>query len=218
MYSNGLKYSDVKRDLSMENSQFTFHLDALIKHGYIHKEDSFYTLTAAGKEFANRMDIKTKEFKPFPKTTAMLCATRTNNGIREVLLYTRQKTPFYGCQGFPTQKVLFGDSIIEVAKKGLLDETGLIGNPQIKAIRHYRVYQEGKDEVQEDKIMYMFLFENPEGELINSEEGDYYWVDITKVDEEVIRPQPEFHEAFGIIAGNADYEFFREDKHITDKF
>lgn len=218
LYSNGLPFSVLKKDLLIENSQFTFHLDKLVQNGFVTKDDSNYILTAEGKEFANRMDADTSTIKQFPKTTTVLGAVRGKGENREVLVYFRKKNPFYGFYGLPTQKVLFGQSIVETATKGLKDESGLVGNAHVKAVRHYRVYEKGSDEVKEDKIMYICLFINPTGEIVNSEEGEYFWVKLNEIKDKVKNPLPEFQETLDIILGEIEFEFFREDRFIVGKF
>lgn len=218
MYSNGLKYTVLKKGLTMENSQFIFHIDKLIQKGLVFKYEKKYELTTLGKEFANRMDIETKAFTQFPKTTCMLCGIREIEGRKEVLLYTRKKNPFYGSQGFPTQKVLFGESIIQTASKGFTDETGLTGIPEIKAIRHYHVLHPHNDTIFEDKIMYIFVFNNPIGTLRGAPEGEYYWMDIEMIEQNISQPLPEFAESLDIILARKEYEFFREDRQITVNF
>jgi hypothetical protein len=217
LYSDGLNYARIKPDKDMENSQFVFHLDKLIKEGLINKEGSFYTLTDSGKEFSNRMDVAYKAFRPFPKTTTMLCGVREIEGEKEFLMYTRKKSPFYGRQGFPSQKVLFGDSIIEVAQKGFEEETGLQGTPELVGIRHYRIYSQ-EDNLEEDKIMYIFLFKNPIGELQGCEEGDYFWVKEDNINDTIKNPLPEFSESLELIRNFNDTILFSEDTFTTDTF
>jgi len=217
MYAGGLRHKMIKPNALMENSQFAFHINKLIIEGLVEKAETIYKLTDTGKEFANRMDISTKQFKEFPKITTMLCGLRDIGDKQEVLVYTRKKNPFYECQGFPTQKVLFGNNIADVAKVGFTDETSLRGEPIFEGIRHYRVYVNNIDLV-EDKIMYIFIFKDPEGELKGCKEGDYFWAATTQLKEMVKNPLPEFQESLDIITSFNGNITFKEYNIFTNKF
>src|SRR5436190_10158647 len=113
LFTNGSRYSDLKPKKSMENNQFDFHLDQLTKAGYVKKSDKDYSLTSLGKEYANRMDTDKVLVTPQSKVSVILCPLKNDN---EYLIYTRLKQPFYGCQGFMSGKVQYGELIIDAAK------------------------------------------------------------------------------------------------------
>lgn len=171
LFAPQLKYTELKPEENMENNQLSFHLNAIINMGYIQKIDQYYTLTPQGKEYANRMDAGEFHIQLQAKTGVLVCAVRGQGEDKEYLIYTREKHPFFGKQGFITWKVKFGESISEVAKRELWEEGHLIGTPKLVHIKHSFVYEKESQKLLEDKFFYFFLVEDPEGEAQGSEEG-----------------------------------------------
>ncbi|MFI5241144.1 MAG: NUDIX domain-containing protein [Microgenomates group bacterium] len=176
LFADKLRYSDLKPDPDMENNQFDFHLDKLIADGLIEKKDREYKLTNKGKEYANRMDTDRVNIPHQGKIGAMICCTKTKNNLTEYLIYTRLKQPFFGCQGFPTGKIAYGEKVVDGAERELLEETGLKGKAQVVAIKHYLVIDKQSDQLVEDKYMYLCLIKNPSGKLTPNDEGKFEWV------------------------------------------
>lgn len=83
-----------------------------------------------------------------------------------------------------------GDQIVASAHRELLEETGLIGDPKLAQIVHYRVYTKPDNpSLLEDKIMFLFRILNPNGELIpQNPEGKYDWVKEENIDTFVTNP------------------------------
>jgi hypothetical protein len=210
LFAESLKFSELK-PFKLENSQFLFHVEKLIKEGFIVKDEEGYALTKEGKEFANRMDTVNEKIVRQAKVTTILCCERIENGKTQYLIYTRFKNPFYGHSGFPTHKVWFGEKIKEAAEKGLLDECNLQGEAQLVAIRHYHLYL--KEELLEDKIMHIFKFNNPTGELKNLRDGKFLW--IAKDDIKIDKKLPEFNDILEILSGKDTNFFKEEDQHVN---
>lgn len=179
LYSDGLPYSKLKpRD--MEGSKFTFHLEQLINSKFILKLVRKYHLSDTGKELANRMDLGDDKVQTQAKVSViMVCKRRVGNKI-SLLLYSRLKSPFYGYQGFPTGKVKKGEDILVAARRELKEETNLVGEPELFSIQHYKIYDEEKI-LLEDRIFFVCRFVNPKGDLKSGIEGDYAWVEKSKI-------------------------------------
>uniref|UniRef100_A0A7C4TQS0 NUDIX domain-containing protein n=1 Tax=candidate division WWE3 bacterium TaxID=2053526 RepID=A0A7C4TQS0_UNCKA len=201
----------------MENSQFVFHLEKLIKAGLVAKTETGYTLTDIGKEYANKIDTDIVRIARPAKVTTILCAVRTKDNEREFLVYKRLKNPFYGCMGFPTEKPKWGETLKETAKRGLKEEANLSGRPELFAIRHYLVYSQ-QQELLEDKIMHAFMFLGPIGEVKGNIEGDYEWVKERDLKEKVKPQLEEFQEVYEAFIEFDGRVTFKEQKVITSKF
>jgi len=176
LFAKQLRYSELKPDAEMENNQFDFHLDKLISQDYIRKDVKYYLLTNKGKEYANRMDTDEVVVSLQSKLSAWICCTRQKDHQKQYLIYTRLKQPFYGCQGFMSGKVRYGEKILETAKRELKEETNLEGDPKIVTIRHYLVYDKITHKLVEDKFMFLCLIQQPTGQLVTNNEGKYEWV------------------------------------------
>jgi 8-oxo-dGTP pyrophosphatase MutT (NUDIX family) len=176
LFKKEARYSEIKPSKNMENNQFDFHLSQLTKAGYVKKSEGKYSLTNLGKEYANRMDTDIVLIARQAKVSVLLCPVRNN--MTEYLIYTRLKQPFYGCQGFMSGKVKYGERIIEAASRELQEETGLLGNPVIFCIKHYLVTDKKTGELLEDKILFYCKVNNPTGKIRPHNEGKYEWVKL----------------------------------------
>ena len=90
------------------------------------------------------------------------------------------------------------------------------GEPKLKAIRHYRVYYNNK--VVEDKIMYIYLFDSPKGELKNKKDGEFFWTSEQKIAKLKGNFLPEFLESMGIVKNKEKFQFFKEVDHYVHNF
>ena len=177
IFKPSLKYTELKPDKELENNQFSYHLDQLIGLGFIKKDGVNYLLTEIGKEYSSRVETESNKVVKQAKISAWLGCVRTTNNINEYLIYTRKKHPFYGCQGFCSGKIQYGESFIGAACRELLEETGLTGQPKLALVKHYRVFNKTTRLILEDKLMLMFRIDNPTGELKpDLSEGDYSWI------------------------------------------
>lgn len=216
LFAKTKRYSDIK-PYDMEGSQFKYHMDRLIEYKLISKElGGTYSLTSTGKEVANQMNSIKISMGKQAKVTANICCVRRLNASTEYLLYTRKKNPFYGFQGFPTSKIWYGDSFIDGAKKGLFNETNLTGNPKLLAIRHYRVFDNANDHLLEDKVMYIFRFDDPIGSLKSKKDGEFAWIKEEDFHKFIINPLPEFEEIFKLLNSRFIEDFFKEVVHFVD--
>lgn len=216
LFTNASRYADLK-PIDMEGSQFKFHLDTLKDNHLVQKDAAGkYSLTATGKEFANRFDFDDNESKIQAKHSVVMCGMRENGD--EILVYKRLKNPFFGCQGFPTGKVRLGESIVDTAKREFTEETNLTGIPTLIGIRRYRVYPKNSNELLEDKVMYIFRIENITGQLKSNKEGEFRWIKIDEVDDCIEKPLEEFPEVLSILTNFKGEITFKEVDHYTSNF
>lgn len=193
LFSDGLHFSELRPNPDLENNQLTFHIDQLIRDGYVVKnEDKIYKLTDSGKEYANRMDTDKTQVMRQAKIGGISCCIRTKDvsesGENEFLIYTRKKHPFYGSQGYASGKVAYGESVLEAVQRELKEETQLEGEPKLFMIEHHRVYKPGTDELLEDKFFYFCRFINPTGDVNANEEGTFEWVPESQVQDYFKKP------------------------------
>ncbi len=215
LFRKSARYSEIK-PLEMEPAQFVFHLNKLIEADFIKKGEDTYALTDTGKEFANRITTEANKIEERVKATTVLIPVRTQNNELEFLIYKRLKNPFYGCFGFATEKPFWGETYIDAASRGLHEETNLTGTPQLCAIKHYVVYSNEK--LVEDKLMHAFIFNNPTGDLQNTNEGTFEWIKESELKHKVDPPLEEFwdfYNAYKTFDGNITFE---EKRINTERF
>jgi len=221
LFNPQLRYTDLRPAQDIENNKLNFHLNTLKKLGLIIKKEEFYSLTNKGKELAGRLDTDDLKVKKQAKISAWVCPIRNKGKETEYLIYTRLKSPFYGCQGFMSGKVDYGERVIEAAKRELKEECNLEGESKIIALKHYRVFDANNRELVEDKFMFLITVNDPSGDLKQSEEGQYEWVKESELKKFITNPF-ESWEAFEtlltLLKNPAKDIHFIEDDHYSIKF
>lgn len=56
LFTTWCAFTDLKVDDKLPSNQLAFHINALIDAGLLHKGETHYSLTTAGKEYANSKD------------------------------------------------------------------------------------------------------------------------------------------------------------------
>lgn len=125
LFAQTLRNKDLQPEENIPSNKLSFHIEQLIESNLIQKTEGEYSLTAEGKEYANRMNTETKKITRQAKNGVMLICTREKNGETEILIYTRKKQPFYNKQGFPTGKIHRGERAHDTAQRELKEETNL---------------------------------------------------------------------------------------------
>ncbi len=221
LFAPQLSYTELKPDLTLENNQFSFHLDQLKKDGLVEKNVDMYRLTPQGKEYAGRLDTDNSKFMVQAKIGARVACTRLREGQLEFLVYTRKKQPFYGCQGFLSGKVRYGETVSDAAKRELKEETNLTGNPTLVEVQHMLVYEEDSHTLLEDKFFFFYRVHEPEGELLPNNEGEHYWIPENRLEQEVTNPfedKTNFMREIYTLKNFAGQLSFREQIFTSQKF
>jgi 8-oxo-dGTP diphosphatase len=158
----------------LTNDHFSFHLKLLLDKGLIEKVGEVYQLTPMGLEIAGRLDVKNLEFVKQPKVGVSICVREGD----KVLLGKRLKDPNIGQCGFYAQKVRFGESLFETAKKCLQNETGL--EAEFKYAGEIHIIRKEKGIILVDVIFTCFKTVKIWGDLKEkTKESENFWVKYT---------------------------------------
>lgn len=171
LFTNESKFSDIQKMSGLESNQVTFHLKRLIENELIEKTGDKYSLTIDGKEFANRLDTDIGKVEKQPKSSVLLLIPRDRDGKQEFLQQQRLKQPWYGYYVYVTGKIRWGESVYTAAARELYEETGMTGSFRLLAVDHERDLVEETGEILEDKLFYVMLCEEYEGEMVEEFEG-----------------------------------------------
>ncbi len=125
MRSDGLRFSELKPD-GMESNIFMYHLNSLIKSGYISKIDNIYSLSTNGLTYVDSLSSSNNKPSKQPKLIAIIAI---KNKTDEWLLLERKFQPFKGQLMLPSGKQHFGENIPTHAKRELFEKTGLNNIP-----------------------------------------------------------------------------------------
>lgn len=167
-------FADIQRATDLTSDHFNFHIKKLMDEGYIEKADKLYRLSRKGKEYANRMDTDENEIEKQPKVSVVIVLERINaRGQRESLYQQRLKNPYYGFWGRLGGKMRWGESIVEAARRELLEESGLEADFEYKILYHKRDFDTATGKLLEDKIFLCVRATNPRSELMVDFEGGH---------------------------------------------
>jgi len=165
-------FAELQKATGLSSDHFTFHIKKLVEEVYVEKTTTGYRLSHKGKEYANRMDTDENEIEKQPKVSVAITLERTGEaGRREFLFQQRKKNPYFDFWGRVGGKVRWGESVIEAAKRELLEETGLEAEFEYKMMYHKRDFRKSDGTLLEDKIFLCVYANNYTGELVESFEG-----------------------------------------------
>jgi ADP-ribose pyrophosphatase YjhB (NUDIX family) len=174
-----LRYSQLHPGDKTPNDLFNYHLQFLVKKGFVAKRGEGYALSELGVRHV-------ADFIPFEqsqrvvslfKMNVITIVSRIHQGRLQILNQLRKSNPSYGKIGVMGGVVLKGESASEAATRKLLEETGLIASFTLLGIERRVMYV--KDELFSDVLFPIAYARESSGELRkDTEYGENRWVDI----------------------------------------
>ncbi len=168
-------FSELTQSTALTTDHANFHIKKLVAGGmveHVPRVYGQYRLTRKGKEYANRMDIEELVIEKQPKLVVDIGIEHDG----KFLFQERSKQPYYGYWGFPTGKIRWGETILEAAARGLLEETGLTATLRVVGTYHKLDYDE-HGELLEDKYLILVHGTDPKGEMtVETETHTNHWL------------------------------------------
>jgi len=124
-YAPILTYAQL-RPKGIESNHFAYHLEQLIKAGYITKQIDGYTLTADGLAFADRASHNNMTVRKQPHIVTTVHLT---NDLGQILVFTHAFQPYLGLSGYPQGRTHFEENVAQAAQRELTEKSGLTGIP-----------------------------------------------------------------------------------------
>lgn len=153
------RYVDLLAETDMTSDVFKFHIRKLVRLGYIEKDDDGnYRLTAAGKDYTNRLDKKTGLQYEQPKSSLLLVARTRVGSEWHYIAHQRTREPFYGMWGIASARVPKGVGLLQAAHDALVKQAGLAADFEARGCLRV-IDKNEKDEVLEDKLFMILLAE-----------------------------------------------------------
>ena len=197
----------------LPTDHFTFHLRQLVEKGLVEKKpNGRYQLTSKGKEFANRFDTEKVAIERQPKLGVLVVAIKKEGRENKYLTQVRLKQPFYGCRGFVTGKIRWGEKLFQAAARELKEETGLTANLELAAIEHKMDYNQDNEFILEDKFFFVIRATDTRGKLIkNFEGGENAWLTEKEIitDKNLFKDVPKIIE----VIKEKRFSFIENDYH-----
>lgn len=187
--AKALRYSDIRPD-GLANDLFNYHLQFLVKKGYIKKEDNNYSLSDNGIKMVadfNPIVDNTGSNNLF-KVNILTVLSRITNGKIEILNQVRKSNPSFGKVGVMGGVVQKGENIEKSATRKLKAETGLVADFKLLGIQRRIMYIKG--ELFSDVLFPIAYSDEFDGTLLEtSAYGNNLWVGI---DEAILNDSGKF--------------------------
>ena len=172
-YNQSERFNTLMRHTGHTSDTFKFHLQKLVKLGYLIKLSSgAYQLTTLGKEFANSLDEPKRIIKKQPIVSVLAVVHKKNSdGTTVYLVQKRARNPFYGYWGEIHGRSVWGESFEATASHQLKRQAGLEATFTVRAFRRVRDYTADDKTLLEDKLFVIVEATHVSGELNNSYSG-----------------------------------------------
>lgn len=172
LFRPSVSFAKLQKNTGLSSDHFNFHLQKLIELNLVQKiSRGSYTLSIKGKEYANKLDTDSRTFERQPKTSVILVVEKKIDGIKYYIFQERLKQPYFGFLGLVSGKVRWGETIVETAKRELMEETGLNADCRIAGVYHEIAYQHDTADQLEDKIFFIVHCVGLKGKMITEFEG-----------------------------------------------
>lgn len=174
--AKSLRYSDMQPE-HIPNDLYNYHLQFLVKKGFVIKSDEGYSLSESGiKHVADPYPTNDAITSLF-KINVITIVSRIANGKIEILNQIRKSNPSYGKVGVMGGVVLKGEFIEPAATRKLKQETGLDAEFKLLGIERRIMYKNG--ELFSDLMFPIAYADTYSSELIeDSDFGHNMWVPI----------------------------------------
>lgn len=197
------RYSDIKPE-DVDGNLFMYHLNELMKDGYIIKTDKQYGLTIKGRRHAGIISVDTGLPRLQPKIVVMIYAKNTAG---EYLLFRWKRQPFMNTVSLPYGKTWFGEPIQKMAERELAMKTGL--NGMLAHIGDAYVKTSVGSEIISHMLVHIFSLSDWSGTAASEvPTGDCFWAKIENIPPE--DQAPGFLEIVAAIETSKEPGFFKE--------
>jgi len=184
-----LRYSELQQK-GVPNDLFNYHLQFLVKKGYLNRSDDGYSLSELGVKHVADFNPATDDSGTANlfKVNVLTVVSRIHNKKIQILNQIRKSNPSYGKVGVMGGVVRKGESVEDAATRKLKIETGLEAVFKLIGMERRTMYVKG--ELFSDVIFPIAYSDECFGDLLeDTEYGHNMWVDI---DEAIKNESAEF--------------------------
>ncbi len=178
--AKSLRYSELMPEYRVQNDLFNYHLQFLVKKGFVEKlgNEEGYTLSTVGiKHVADPILSDSKVITSLFKSNVITIVSRVVDGKIEILNQLRKSNPSYGKVGVMGGVIWKGENTLTAASRKLKQETGLEADFKLIGIERRIMYVQ--DELFSDLFFPIAYSDTVTGgELQSTEFGENMWVSI----------------------------------------
>jgi ADP-ribose pyrophosphatase YjhB (NUDIX family) len=122
LYAVSLPYSAMRPE-RVESNHFAYHLEQLIRSGYVTKQDRRYCLSAKGLQIIDRMSQEGMQERVQPHIVSVIDIT---NEAGQTLLFKRFFQPHIFQYSLILGKTHYEETLMEAAEREVFEKTGLV--------------------------------------------------------------------------------------------
>ncbi len=179
--AKSLRYSELMPEYKVQNDLFNYHLQFLVKKGFVEKTEDGYMLSDIGvKHVADPIVADSKIITSLYKMNVITIASRVLDGEIQILNQKRTSNPSFGKVGVMGGVVWKGEYNVDAAVRKLKIETGLDAT-DFKLVGMERRIMYVGDEIFSDVLFPIAYTKSVSGKLIEKTEyGENMWVPINE--------------------------------------
>jgi len=194
--AKSLRYSEIMPE-KIANDLYNYHLQFLVKKGFVLKEDDGYSLSESGVKHVADPHLEDDAIKiaSLFKVNVITIVSRVVGGKIEILNQIRKSHPSYGKVGVMGGIVRKGELTVDAASRKLKAETGLDAKFRVLGVERRLMYV--KDKLFSDVLFPIAYAHDCAGALLmDTEFGHNMWVPI---DEAIKNDSAEFDSIWNIV-------------------
>ena len=177
------RYTELRLPTGLETEAFRFHLNRLVRLGYVRKlEPGGYELTASGKELANSLGRGLAGIQKQPKLSVAVIASRDFDGTTKFLFQQRRRHPYWGFWSTITGPVQWCEPFESAAQREFEVQTGMTAQYNVKGFYRKTDFAAETDKPLEDKLFVVVEATKVSGEITNTwSQGLNAWMTFDEV-------------------------------------
>ncbi|TAK57984.1 NUDIX hydrolase [Patescibacteria group bacterium] len=194
--AKSLRYSEIMPE-KIANDLYNYHLQFLVKKGFVLKQDDGYALSDSGVKHVADPHLEDDALKiaSLFKVNVITIVSRVVDGKIEILNQIRKSHPSYGKIGVMGGIVRKGELTTDAARRKLKTETGLDATFRVLGVERRLIYV--KDKLFSDVFFPIAYADKSTGTLkVDTEFGHNMWVSI---DEAIKNDSGEFDSIWNIV-------------------
>lgn len=184
--AGSLRYSALKPD-DTPNDLFNYHLKSLVTKELVCKLQEGYSLSESGQAYvADVYHTSDPQLNRLFKVNVITIVSRIHDSKLQILTQRRNSQPSFGLVDVMGGTIVKGEDLLLGARRKLQDETGLTAEFKLLGFERRRLYK--SNELFSDVIFPICYADNHSGQLLSTEYGENFWVDIDDAVKNADRP------------------------------